>query len=65
VSIIISHKVSKIILHNVVEYIEDIVEAGLLRHQEAEKMLKEIQDQITVIETCVASKHPNELDPQD
>ena len=65
VGIIISHKVSKIILYNVVEYIEDIVESGLMRRQEAEEMLAEIQDHATGIETCVAWKHPNELESQD
>jgi len=64
VGIIVSHKVSKIILYNVVDYIENLVESGLLRRQEAEKMLAEIQDNMTGVETCVASKHPNELEPQ-
>ena len=62
VGVIMSHKVCKIILHNVVEYIENLADSGLLKHQEAEGMLKDIQEQVTGIETCVTLRHPDELE---
>ena len=54
VEIIVSHKVCKIILHHVAEYTEKLVHSGMLKHQEAEEMLSEIQNALTSVEACIS-----------
>ena len=61
VEVIVSHKICKIVLYNVVEYIENLVESGLLKRPEAEDMLSEIQKSLRDIDTCKVLEHPGEL----
>lgn len=62
VQVIVSHKVCKIILNNLVEYEERLVESGLVKNQESEEYLGEVQESLTAIDSCAAGDHhPGEV----
>lgn len=61
VSGIVSHKFCLIILNSSVSYLSRLVEHGLLKEQEAEHLVKEIEDDINKVLSCDEKHHPGEV----
>jgi hypothetical protein len=61
VEVAVSHKLCMIILNSGVNYIEALVEHGLLKDIEAEHLVEEIEESLDAVLSCTAEDHPGEL----
>jgi len=65
VEMVVSHKFCMILLNSGVHYITKLVKRGLLKEEEAEHMVKEIENDLDKVLSCRATDHPGEIDIED
>jgi len=58
--LIMSHKMSKILLNQGANFIEEITTNGLLKEQEAGPFIQEIDECLKHVDYCTMKKHPGE-----
>jgi hypothetical protein len=58
---VVSHKFCTILLTNGVHYIEELVRIGLLKEDEAEHLVEEIEEELDEIMSCKAESHNMEM----
>lgn len=61
VEIVTSHKFCAILLNSGVHYISKLVKQGMLKDDEAEHWVKEIEEQLDHVLACCAEDHPGEI----
>ena len=61
VGIVMSHKITRVLLNNVASFVEELSESGLLKEQEATGYLEKIQGIWNEVEICDEENHPGEL----
>lgn len=61
VEVVISHKFCSILLNSGQHYITKLVKAGLLKDDEAEHWVKDIEEHLEHVHSCCAEDHPGEL----
>jgi NhaP-type Na+/H+ or K+/H+ antiporter len=61
VEVAVSHKLCMILLNSGVHYIESLVNHGLLKDQEAEHLVEEIEESLDSVLSCTAEDHPGEV----
>jgi NhaP-type Na+/H+ or K+/H+ antiporter len=61
VEVAVSHKLCMILLNSAFHYIEALVNHGLLKDQEAEHLVEEIEESLDTVLSCTAEDHPGEL----
>lgn len=61
VAVVISHKFCAILLNSGQHYITKLVKSGLLKDDEAEHWVKEIEEHLDHVLSCSAKDHPGEM----
>lgn len=62
VEIVSSHKFCSILLNSAVYYISKLVRAGLLKDEEAEHMVEQLEHNLDEVRSCDQAHHPGEME---